>query len=51
MTPSHFRCWHLADVQTALMDVRFQGNNGHDADVARCPLMTDAVDKRFSGAD
>ena len=22
------------------MDVRFQGNNGHDADVARCLLMT-----------
>jgi hypothetical protein len=27
-------------VQTALMDVRFQGNNGHDADVTRCLLMT-----------
>ena len=21
-------------------DVRFEGNNGHDADVTRCPLMT-----------
>src|SRR4029077_20107211 len=26
--------------QTGLMDVRFQGNNGHDADAARCVLMT-----------
>ena len=25
---------HLADVQTALMNVRFEGNNGHDADVS-----------------
>ena len=33
-------CWHLADVQTALTNVRFEGNNGHDADVTRCPLMT-----------
>jgi hypothetical protein len=32
--------WHLADVQTALMNVRFEGNNGHDADVTRCLLMT-----------
>jgi hypothetical protein len=27
-------------VQTALMNVRFEGNNGHDADVARCLLLT-----------
>ena len=27
------RYWHKADMQTGLMDVRFQGNNGHDADV------------------
>jgi hypothetical protein len=32
--------WHEADVQTAPMNVRFEGNNGHDADVARCLLMT-----------
>jgi len=32
--------WHLADVQTALMNVRFEGNNGHDAYVTRCLLMT-----------
>jgi hypothetical protein len=33
-------CIIPADVQTALMNVRFEGNNGHDADVARCLLMT-----------
>jgi hypothetical protein len=27
-------------VQTALMNVSFEGNNGHDADVTRCLLMT-----------
>ena len=32
--------WHIADVGTALMNVRFEGNNGHDADVTRCLLMT-----------
>jgi hypothetical protein len=36
----HVRYWHKADVQTALMNVRFEGNNGHDADVTRCLLMT-----------
>jgi hypothetical protein len=30
----------LSDVQTALMNVRFEWNNGHDADVTRCLLMT-----------
>ena len=29
-----------SDVQTALMNVRFERNNGHDADVTRCLLMT-----------
>jgi hypothetical protein len=29
-----------ADVQTALMNVCFEGNNGHAADVTRCVLMT-----------
>ena len=24
--------WHIADVQIALMNVRFEGNNGHDVD-------------------
>jgi hypothetical protein len=38
--PRHDCFWHKADVQTALMDVCFQGNNGHDADVTRCLLMT-----------
>jgi hypothetical protein len=27
-------------VQIALMNVRFEGKNGHDAGVTRCPLMT-----------
>ena len=27
--------WHKADVQTALIDVRFEGNNGHELDVTR----------------
>jgi hypothetical protein len=34
------RLWHLADVQTKLMNVRFERNNGHEADVTRCLLMT-----------
>lgn len=29
------RFWHLADVQTAPTNVRFEGNNGHDADGTR----------------
>ena len=27
------RFWHKADVQTALMNVRFEENNGHDVDM------------------
>jgi hypothetical protein len=27
-------------MQTALMDVRFEGNNGHDAGLTPFPLMT-----------
>jgi len=38
--PGAVHTWHLADVQTALMNVRFEGNNGHDAYVTRCLLMT-----------
>src|SRR6476660_2454457 len=34
------RLWHKADVRTALTNVRFEENNGHDADVTRCLLMT-----------
>ena len=34
------RFWHKADVQIALMNVRFEGNNGHGADMTRCLLMT-----------
>ena len=38
--------WDMSAIGTkrtcklALMNVRFEGNNGHDADVTRCPLMT-----------
>ena len=32
--------WHKADAQTALMNVRFERNTGHDADAPLCPLMT-----------
>ena len=38
--PGAVHTWHIADVQTALMDVRFEGNNGRDADVTRCRLTT-----------
>ena len=34
------RYWHKADMQTVLMDVRFQRNNGHGADLSVCPLMS-----------
>ena len=34
------RSRHLTDVRLALMNVRFEGNNGHDADVTRCLLLT-----------
>src|SRR6478736_8999392 len=32
--------WHKADIDLALTNVCFEGKNGHDADVARCLLMT-----------
>jgi len=38
--PGAVHTWHKADMQTALMNVRFDGNNGHDADVTRWLLMT-----------
>src|SRR5512132_3412195 len=39
--PGAVHTWHLADVQSALMNVRFEGINGHDdADVMQCLLMT-----------
>jgi hypothetical protein len=41
--------WHLAVVQIALMTVRFDGNNGHDADVTRCLLMTQSGHPGASG--
>jgi hypothetical protein len=37
--PSRSACG-TKDVHTALMDVRFEKNNGHDGDVTGCLLMT-----------
>ena len=34
------RLWHKTDMLNALMNVRFEGNNGHDAGAMRCLLMT-----------
>ena len=45
------RFWHLADVQSALMNVRFEANNGHDADVTRCLLMTQSRHPRAQYVD
>ena len=33
-------CGTKRTCKTALMNVRFEGNNGHGADVTRCLLMT-----------
>src|SRR4029079_14110 len=38
--PGAVHTWHFSDIEPALTNVRFQGNNGHDADVARCRLLT-----------
>jgi hypothetical protein len=38
--PGAVHTWHKADVQTARMNVRFEGNNGHDAGVTPFPLVT-----------
>jgi hypothetical protein len=38
--PGAVHTWHLADVPLALTNVCFEGNNGHDAVVTRCLLMT-----------
>jgi len=35
-------------MQTALMNVRFEGNNGHDPNVTRCLLMTQSGRHRQS---
>ena len=45
--PGAVHTWHLADVQTALMNVRFEGNNRHDADVTRCLLVTLSGDRHW----
>jgi hypothetical protein len=36
----HFRYWHITDALLALMNVSFEGKNGHDAGVTPFPLMT-----------
>ena len=36
--PGAVHTWHLADVQTALMNVRCEGNSGDNVDVTRCLL-------------
>ena len=41
----------IADVQTALMNVRFEGKNGHDADMTRCLLMTQSGHSRVFGCN
>ena len=41
------RLWHKADVQTALMNVRFEVNSGHDAGVTPLPLMTQTQRRGF----
>jgi len=43
--------WHKADVQTAPMNVRFEGNNGHEADVKRCLLMALSGEWAFRGQE
>ena len=32
--------WHITDAPPAPTNVRFEGNNGHDADVTQCLLLT-----------
>ena len=36
----HFRYWHITDALLVLMNVSFEGKNGHDAGVTPFPLMT-----------
>ena len=36
------RYWHIADVPLGLTNVCFEGNNGHDVDVTRYVLITNA---------
>jgi hypothetical protein len=40
LAPANVRFWHKADMLNALMNVRFEGKNGHDAGVTPFPLMT-----------
>ena len=49
---AHVRYWHLADVQTALMNVRCEGNSGDNVDGTRCllndPKRTCLIEGRMS---
>jgi hypothetical protein len=47
--PAHLnvRLRHIADVPLALTNVRFEGNNGHDADVLLCWLMTQSGNREW----
>ena len=41
------RLRHIADVPLALTNVRIEGNNGHDADVLLCWLMTQSGNREW----
>ena len=44
------RLWHKADTLNAPTNVRFEGNNGHDAVVTQCLLLIEAdIEKRKVG--
>jgi hypothetical protein len=45
--PSDVGFWHITDARLALTNVCFVGNNGHDADVTRCRLMTQSGHSRI----
>ncbi len=48
LTLLHARYWHKEDVHTVLMNVRFEGNNGHDAVVTRCLHSVEFRRKAFA---
>ena len=43
----HF--WHLADILSALTNVRFGGKNGHNSNATLCPRMTQADFENING--
>jgi hypothetical protein len=42
------RFWHLADVPTVFIDVRFRGENGPSKARRRCRLMTQSGHQQLS---